>query len=134
MESVPRIRSMPLAGKEIDWEAVAYFISGNDRPRYAFVERGHAMSKVGARQSFRYGEAYGGILGMLGALGIPVQIVSPQAWKKVILAGTTKDKAAAIAYCRRRWPSVSLIPEGCRVAHDGMADALCIAAYGETVL
>lgn len=133
---------MPLMGKEIDWETAAKYIaglchrdgSGNIMPYRAFVERGHAMSKVGAHQSFRYGEAYGGILGLLGGLGIPIQLVSPSAWKKVILAGTAKDKAAAIAYCRRRWPSVSLIPEGCRVAHDGMADALCIAAYGETVL
>lgn len=138
----PWVYPMPIMGKEIDWQGVTQHIrllshrngSGEVIPYCAFVERCHSMPKQGVASTFKFGTAYGGILGILGALGIPTQLVSPSAWKKVILAGTAKDKPAAIAYCRRRWPSVSLIPEGCRKAHDGMADALCIAAYGETVL
>ena len=125
--------AMPLMGKVIDWRKVAGFVTRNN-PHVAFVEKCHAMPGNGVTSMFKFGGAYEGVLAVLAALWIPVQLVSPSAWKKVILAGTAKDKAAAIAYCRRRWPSVSLIPEGCRVVHDGMADALCIAAYGETVL
>lgn len=129
---------MPLMGKEVDWNRVYEFVW----PRImdlqgactVFVEKCHSMPGQGVASAFKFGRAYEGIFGMLAAMTIDARIVTPQAWKKVILAGTAKDKPAAIAYCRRRWPSVSLIPEGRRVAHDGMADALCIAAYGETVL
>ena len=140
----------PLMGREIDWCQTAknlQYVYSLDRPpkeadkayfnlrtMVAFVEKNHSMPKQGVASSFKFGMAYGGILAILGAMKIPVRLVTPPAWKKVVLSGTKKDKPAAIAYCRRRWPSVSLIPEGCRKPHDGMADALCIAAYGETVL
>jgi crossover junction endodeoxyribonuclease RuvC len=82
-----------------------------------------------------------------------LELVTPQAWKKVVLPGLIPAKAklppdataaqkkaasaankkagkdAAIGWCRRAYPSVSLIPEGCRVPHDGIADSLCIAEY-----
>ena len=133
---------MPLMGKVNDWQAAGKCITGlchmgeggNVIPYSAFVEKCHSMPGQGVKSMFSFGGAYEGIFGLLAGLQISARIVPPQAWKKAILAGTAKDKPAAIAYCRRRWPSVSLIPEGCRVAHDGMADALCIAAYGETVL
>ena len=57
------------------------------------------------------------------------------AWKKTVLAGTAKDKDAAIEYCRRAFPQVSLLPgPRCRKPHDGMADALCLLEYGRRVL
>lgn len=56
--------------------------------------------------------------------------VLPAAWKKVVLAGTEKDKAAAIAHAHKRYPDF-------RAAigkHDGMADAVCIGEYACRVL
>lgn len=50
----------------------------------------------------------------------------PQVWKKVILAGTAQDKAAAIAYCQRRFPGVCVVDGE---EHDGVADAACLACY-----
>jgi hypothetical protein len=63
-------------------------------------------------------------------MGIPIELVTPQAWKKLILAGTPKDKDASIAYCRRAFPNVPLIPLRYRVPHDGIADSLCLLQYG----
>lgn len=55
------------------------------------------------------------------------------AWPDAIL--TTKQvlshdtKAAAIAYAREHFPGVELVPPRCKNPHDGLADALCIAAW-----
>ena len=50
------------------------------------------------------------------------------------LAGTRQDKAAAIAYCARRYPAASLLatPRS-RTPHTGLADALCLAEWGRRI-
>lgn len=50
--------------------------------------------------------------------------------RKVILANTAKDKQAAIDYCTANYPSISLVPQRKRTPQDGIADAICLAAYG----
>lgn len=97
----------------------------------AVMEKVGAMPKQGVVSTFRFGQGYGTILGVLGALGIRCELVTPQRWKAAILAGTARDKAAAIAWCRRAYPGVPLRrTERCTTDHDGMADALCLAEYG----
>jgi Holliday junction resolvasome RuvABC endonuclease subunit len=123
------VEAMPLAGGEVDlaelaveWRAFA--------PHLAVVERVASMPKQGVASSFKFGRRVGEIDGILAALGIRSEKVTPQAWKKVILAGTEHDKAATIEWCRRAFPSVQLVPKGCRVPQDGFADALALAEYG----
>jgi len=119
---------MPLAGKEVDWHAVTAWLRDLGEVKLVALEKVHSMPKQGVSSTFKFGINYGGLQAVLAALEIPCQLVTPQAWKKRVLAGTEKDKAAAIAHCRRRWPSVSLLAtERCRTPHDGIADALCIA-------
>ena len=50
-----------------------------------------------------------------------------QAWK-AILSGK-RDKAAAIALVQELHPDFNLVLPGCRVPHDGIADAICIAHW-----
>jgi crossover junction endodeoxyribonuclease RuvC len=102
--------------------------------RLVVVERAHAMPGQGVTSMFTFGVGYGTILGVLAALGFPVEIVAPQRWKREVLAGTAKDKAAAIAYAARRFPAVSLVPPGCRRPHDGIADALAIAEFARRLV
>lgn len=45
---------------------------------------------------------------------------------KQVLSHDTK--AAAIAYAREHFPGVELVPPRCKNPHDGLADAICIAA------
>lgn len=120
---------MPLAGKDLDGQRLAQWLR-DYRPDRVYVEKVHSMPRQGVASTFRFGRGYGAILGVVQALGFPLFHVTPQAWKKVVLAGTEKDKAAAVEYCRNRWPDTPLVLPRCRVPHDGMADALCIAAYG----
>lgn len=124
---------MPVAGGEIDAVAVAQWMRGIIGLEYdeviVCVEKVGAMPKQGVSSTFTFGKGYGKILGVCAALGMPILLVTPQAWKKLVLEGTPKDKDAAIDYCRRVWPMVPLILKGCRVPHDGMADALCLAEF-----
>ena len=103
--------------------------------KMCYVEKVHSMPKQGVASTFKFGKHYGEILGILTALQIPYQLVTPQAWKKVVLEGLDwkgKGKEVAIEYVQRRYPSVNLLAtERSRKPHDGMADAICIARYGE---
>ena len=122
-------RPMPMVGKEIDGHELATLLH-NLNPAMVIVEKSQAMPGQGVTSMFNYGVGFGRLLGILEALGIPYRLVTPQAWKKVVLAGTAKDKDAAIQFCRRAFPRVSLTPGQKRKPHDGVADALCMAEYG----
>jgi crossover junction endodeoxyribonuclease RuvC len=101
----------------------------------AAIEQVGPMPKQGVVSTFRFGEGYGLWLGMLSALRIPFVTAAPQAWKAAVLAGTARDKAAAVAFAQRRFPGVSLLATPrCRAPHDGLADALCLAEYARRLL
>ena len=129
---------MPLAGKEVDTRAVADLVMGEydlvleDPSNHILVvvEKVHAMPKQGVSSTFKFGLNYGRILGAIEALGLRYELVTPQAWKKAILAGTNKGKTAAVEFVHRRYPSVNLMPGRMRTHHDGIADAVCLAEYG----
>lgn len=97
---------------------------------FAFIEDVHSMPGQGVASMFSFGYSTGALHGILSYCNIPIYKVSPQRWKKVILQGLGTDKAAAIEYCKREYPEISLIPTGCRVPSDGICDAICIAEYG----
>lgn len=125
---------MPLAGKELDIQSIASWIKDvqfDNSISLAVCEKARGMPGQGITSTCTFCRGYGILLGILGALAIPTILVTPQAWKKTILAGTKKDKDAAIAYVRMKYPTVELVPKGCRKPHDGMADSICIAEYGE---
>jgi crossover junction endodeoxyribonuclease RuvC len=100
------------------------------RVELAVIEAVGPMAKQGVVSMFRFGQGYGLWLGMLAALKIPHLAVTPRAWKKAILAGTPKDKGAAIQWAQRRYPGVSLLATArSKVPHDGLADALAMAEF-----
>ncbi|ABW29234.1 RuvC family protein [Acaryochloris marina] len=122
-------KPLPTSGKDLDLVTLATWVEAA-QPQLAIVEKVGAMPKQGVASTFKFGSGYGGLLGICAALQIPVELVTPQRWKRVVLAGTTKDKDAAIAYCRRAFPDIELIQPGCRKPHDGVADALCLLKFG----
>lgn len=95
------------------------------------LERVSAMPKQGVSSTFTFGTGWGMVRGVCAALGIPVVLVPPTVWKKRVLVGLPHDKDGALRYCANRWPCTDLVLPGCRKPHDGMADALCLAAYGQ---
>lgn len=81
-----------------------------------------------AGASFRFGENFGFIHGLLTAYSIPYELVTPQKWKREFQV--TGDKNSAIAVCRRLFPTVNLRKtERSRKDHDGLAEALLMAEY-----
>lgn len=97
---------------------------GPDMTRAA-IERVHSMPKQGVASSFNFGEGFGLWQGLLAGLGIPFDLVTPQAWKKVMLAGAGKDKAAARIRAQQLFPDAELNLK----KHHGRAEALLIAEY-----
>lgn len=93
------------------------------------LEKVGAMPKQGVASTFRFGTGWGMVRGVCAALGLPVVLVMPTQWKRRVLVGLPHDKDGAIRFCTSRWPQADLILPGCRVPHDGLADALCIAEY-----
>ena len=108
----------------------AVLCEGKSEVVVAYVELVHSMPKQGVASTFSFGKGFGEILGVLAALNIRTELVSPQKWKRAVLAGTDRDKAAAIQFVQENYPYIDLTPGRCRVPQDGIADAVCIAHYG----
>lgn len=124
---------------EIDVPALVAFILGLEDDggeiRLVVIERVHSMPAQGVASTFSFGLATGEVRGVVKTLGYALEQPLPQAWKKVVLAGTDGDKLAAIQYVRRRFPDVSLLASPrCTKPHDGMADAICLAEWGRRQL
>ncbi len=128
---------MPTREREIDGAAVARWLLFAE-PDLVVVERltarntfdanGKAIRRTGAE--FRFATGYGVLQGVLQAMALDYWLVTPQAWKRRILADTDWSKAAAITHIQATLPDLELIPKGCRVPQDGLADAACLALYG----
>ena len=128
---VVTVRAMPVRDKEIDAREIHSILAFLPERTMVFMERVHAMPGQGVTSMFTFGKGYGKILGVLETMDIPYVLITPQTWKNVVLVGTDKGKSAAVEFCRARYPKVLLLETPrCRVPHDGMADALCIAEYG----
>ena len=95
----------------------------------AVLEHVHSMPKQGVASSFCFGEGKGMWEGILAAFEIPTELVSPQRWKKAIMADQGKEKSAA------RFKAMALFPSLADhlklVKHDGRAEALLMAEYGK---
>jgi crossover junction endodeoxyribonuclease RuvC len=112
------------------WVGEVHDLLGGGEIALAVVEK--AQYHPGQQGRFEYGVGYGTILGVLIALGVPIDLASPAKWQNAILGRRPKGsdpKAAALAYAARRFPGVALVPPGCRTPHDGIGDALCLAEF-----
>lgn len=94
----------------------------------AYVEQVNAMPGQGVTSMFAFGEAFGLAKGVLVGLGIPVQTVTPNKWKKAMNLNAGKDAARAKAAAL--WPAHA--GEFKRVKDDGKAEAALIAKWGMT--
>jgi len=105
--------------------ALAAFIN-DAKVDSAVIEQVGAMPGQGVTSMFTFGHACGTIMGVLGAIGIPHSLVTPQAWKKQ--AGIIgKDKDASRSRALQLWPhwrSLDKKGEG-----QAMADAALMAYF-----
>jgi crossover junction endodeoxyribonuclease RuvC len=137
-----QVAAMPVAkgkgGTELDVPGLVGLIrsiQADHDIRLVVVERVHSRPGQGLASTFSFGQSTGEVLGIVKALGLPLERPLPQAWKKEVLSGTAKDKAAAIAYAAARFPTTSLLATArSRVPHEGLADAVCLAEHGRRLI
>jgi hypothetical protein len=92
----------------------------------AILENVHAMPGQGVSSTFRFGESFGCIKGVLGALAIPYKMVEPTVWKRKFgLLGKEKDFARTNAI--QMFPSIA--GHLARKKDGGRADALLMARW-----
>ena len=92
----------------------------------ATLEQVSAMPGQGVSSMFAFGESYGIVKGVLGALKIPTHLVTPNAWKKAMQLNASKDGSRAKA--TQMWPGWGYMFK--RVKDDGRAEACLIAEFG----
>lgn len=101
----------------------------------AWLERVGSMPGQGVRSMFTFGEGYGMVQGILIALRIPYQLVSPFVWQRTMHEGInrksfSKPKERSLRAVRQFYPEYDLTPGRLRVPHAGIVDAILIAGYG----
>ena len=101
---------------------VCDFLSNFDSHSFAFIESVHAMPKQGVSSTFKFGRNYGFLRGVLIALQIPFQEVSPAVWQRKMECLSHGDKNITKARAQQLFPNVT-------VTH-AVADALLIAEHG----
>jgi crossover junction endodeoxyribonuclease RuvC len=100
---------------------------------HVYVEQVSAMPKQGVSSSFNFGMGYGMWIGILAALRIPYTLVTPNRWKKEMMAGMGKEKEASCVRAAQLFPGASERLQrpkrgGGVVYLDGRGDALLLAA------
>lgn len=89
-----------------------------------------ARPKEGAVGAFSFGRSRGVIEGACAALGLPIRLLTPAAWKRAVGLPVGRDRAkdAARSEAIRRWPAHAGL--FARVRDDGRAEAALIGLAG----
>jgi crossover junction endodeoxyribonuclease RuvC len=131
----PAYQTMPTIGAEkgkiLNLGVIIELLSlWNNGTVAVYLENVHSMPQQGVASSFKFGRGLGQVEGICAALNLPVHYVTPQAWKKLILAGLDwrGNKAMTLQYAKSAWPRIEW-PRNQQTAI-GIADALCIAEFG----
>ncbi len=103
-------------------DAIRGWMDGD--PVRAIQEKVHSMPKQGVASSFKFGDHNGFLRGLVTALRIPYETVTPQKWQGAMKCRTGGNKNISKAAAQRRWPNE-------KWTH-ATADAALIAEYGRT--
>lgn len=112
--------------RRVDAANLADAIREHGPYRLAIVEQVGARPGQGVSSMFRFGQAYGTVLGVIGALAIPVRHVSPSKWKKA--AGLNSEAEASRARAIETWPQHAEL--FARKRDHNRAEAALLALYG----
>lgn len=101
-------------------------------PVQLWLEKVHAMPGQGVTSMFSMGVGLGIIQTIPICLDLQLNFIAPQTWKKAVMAGQGKEKAASVYRAQQLYPNAVLTgPMGGLL--DGRAEALLIAHYGKTL-
>ena len=83
------------------------------------------MPKQGVASTFKFGQSFGFLQGILIAAEIPFELVTPQKWQRYLGCRTKGDKNITKARAQELFPDI-------KCTH-AVSDALLIAEYGRRV-
>ena len=90
--------------------------------KFAYLEKVHTIQPAGKVPNFKLGESFGMIKGILTALKIPFELVTPQKWQQAMGCMSKGDKNITKVKAQQLFPDI-------KITHN-IADALLIAEYG----
>jgi crossover junction endodeoxyribonuclease RuvC len=88
--------------RRIDAANLADLVREHGPYAFAVVEQVNAFPRQGVSSTFRFGASYGTILGVIGALAIPLRHVSPAQWKRAMGLNNEAERSRMRAI--ERWP------------------------------
>jgi crossover junction endodeoxyribonuclease RuvC len=110
----------------VNGAAVAAFINDH-KPTHCYLERVSSMPGQGVSSTFTFGHSAGLVEGVVVGAGVPLTLVTPQAWKKHAgLIG--QDKDAARSRCVQLYPTCREFD--LKAKGQALADAVLIGRYG----
>jgi crossover junction endodeoxyribonuclease RuvC len=129
VHDMPCLNDGPQKRRTINPALLASLIKETNAAK-AFVEFVGPRPKEGAVGAFAFGRSRGVVEGVLATLNIPIEFLTPPAWKRLVgvRAGKHGVKDAARSQAIRRWPSKAAM--FARVKDDGRAEAALIAIAG----
>lgn len=124
---MPVVERVHGKGKQVDAVELAKYLGHFDRIEQVTIEAVSAMPGQGVTSMFRFGESFGVILGVCGALELPIRLVTAAKWKRAAgLIGKPKDAARTLVI--QRYPSMADMFKFKK--NVGRADAVLIAEFG----
>lgn len=97
------------------------------------IERVHSSPQMGVASSFKFGINFGSILGLAGAMQLPVHLVTPHKWKAAMGLKKQPDEELSKFKARSRSKACQLYPSSAPLLslakHEGRAEALLLAHY-----
>jgi hypothetical protein len=116
--------------REYDERAMASIIKNAawTGTKMIFMEKVHAMPGQGVTSMFSFGQGFGIWLGILSCFDIPYELVSPQRWKRDMMADIPGEdnKAKSIIAAKILFPQANI---KWKKDHN-LAEALLIAEWG----
>jgi len=100
------------------------------RVRRVTIERVGSMPKQGVSSSFAFGCSYGIAIGIVAALGYPIEYVTPMKWKSRMGIPIGSDKQASRARASQVFGGEAGAKFWPNKGHHGRAEAALLALYG----
>ena len=117
--------------KVVYLDAISFLSKAQEKTKCA-IEKVSSMPGQGVKSMFTFGENFGWIKGILDMGEISFQEIPPQKWKKEF--SLTKDKQRSIEVARQLFPDIQLIPKGCRVPDNNLAEAAMLCEFARRKL
>lgn len=114
------------AGKQVILNGTALAdILARVQVKHVVIEHVASMPKQGVASTFKFGTAFGQIIGVVQALGLSHEFVRPNVWKKAL--GLSSDKEAARRRAIELFPGLAV--ELARKKDHNRAEALLLARW-----